>query len=142
MPIDRRPHDPSPHHRVPAERPLVLLVEDQFVLREPLRRYLVASGFDVVEADSVDTAFAALRRGPIEAVILDVRMPGNRSGLEVLQFVRLDDNWHEMPVIILTGVHLSEEEEEIIRRHRAYVFYKPHGFEEIVERLNRMLRAG
>ncbi|MGH9196813.1 MAG: response regulator [Acidimicrobiia bacterium] len=118
----------------------VLLLEDQITLRAPLRRYLEASGFEVVEADSVDEAFAQLRRAMIACAILDVRMPNNRSGLEVLQFIRLNEYWHDMPVIILTGAHLTEEEEEIIRRHRAYVFYKPHGYIEIVERLNKMLR--
>src|SRR5688500_11622030 len=119
----------------PAVRRAVLLVEDEAPLRESLRRYLERAGFDVIEADSVDAAVALLDQIAIAAAILDVRMPQGRSGLEVLQSIRLDARWQDLPAIVLTGARLSEREEELIRRDRAYVFYKPHGYDEIVAQL-------
>jgi hypothetical protein len=56
----------------------------------------------------------------------------------VLEFLRLNGDW-DMPVIVLTGARLSEEEEAIIRRNRAHVFYKPGSYDEMVAQLNRML---
>lgn len=120
-------------------RPVVLLVDDEPSVRETLGRYLQLSGFDVLTADNADDAVAILGHSTVDAAILDVRLPGGRSGLDVLQFIRLDWSRRELPVILLTGTQFTPVEEEIVRRHRAYVFYKPHGYSEIVDRLRQLL---
>jgi DNA-binding response OmpR family regulator len=123
----------------PTVRPAVLLLEDEAIVREPLRRYLEQVGFDVIGAGSVEIAVALLDEVDIAAAILDVRMPRGRSGLEVLQHMRVNARWQQAPAIVLTGALLSEAEEEIIRRDRAYVFYKPHGYKEIAAQLKKLL---
>ena len=57
----------------------------------------------------------------------------------MLEFLRL--RYPHLPAIILTGAHLTEEEEERIRRGAAHVFYKPHGYQAIIEVLNARLAA-
>lgn len=121
-------------------RPTVLLLDDEASVRESLGRYLQASGYDVLTADNADDAFGILRHSAISAAILDVRLPGDRSGLEVLEFMRLDEDWRELPVIILTGVQLTPGEEDIVRRCRAHVFYKPCRYGELVRHLSQLLR--
>ena len=116
----------------------VLLLDDEATVRESLSRYLGSSGFNVVDAASADEAFECMKSDVFDAFILDVRLPESRSGLEVLHFVRLCDESADRPVFILTGSVLSEDEEEIIRRFGAYVFYKPYGYGEIVGRLQQM----
>ena len=116
----------------------VLLLDDEASVRESLSRYLGLHGFHVVHAASADEAFGCLRDYVFDAFILDVRLPESRSGLEVLQLVRLYEDSADRPVFILTGHVLSEDEEAIIRRHGAYVFYKPYGYGEIVGRLERL----
>jgi DNA-binding response OmpR family regulator len=128
-------HGPSPE---PA-RPTVLLLDDQPSVRASLGRHLQSAGYQVLPAADADNAFRMLGRSSIDVAILDVRLPDHRSGLEVLEFVRLDEERYDLPVIILTGVELNGEEEEIVRRHRAYVFYKPHGYKEVVHHLNQLL---
>ena len=120
-------------------RPTVLVVDDEAVVLASLSRYLQLAGDDVRTADEVDPAFDVLRQSAIDAVILDVRLPHGRSGLEVLEFLRLDDTWRDLPVMLLTGVALTPEEEEIIRHYPAHVFYKPQGYGELVGQLNQML---
>jgi DNA-binding response OmpR family regulator len=81
-----------------------------------------------------------LTGGSVDAAVLDVRLPGHRSGLEILQVMREKDHGQsEAVAIILTGHDLAPDEEEIIRRCRAYVFYKPHGYEDLVARLKELL---
>jgi DNA-binding response OmpR family regulator len=121
-------------------RPVVLLLDDEPSVLQSLSRYLEVSGYDVVTVSDVDGACRTLTHSSIDAAILDVRLPGRRSGLEVLEFVRLDDGSRKMPVIVLTGVELAPDEEDIVRRHAAYVFYKPHGYSDIVRYLTRLLR--
>ena len=104
-----------------------------------MRRYLEATGFAVIEAGSVDAAVALLEQTAIAAALLDVRMPSGRSGLEVLEYMRRHERLQDLPVVILTGALISEREEEIIRRGRAYVFYKPTSYEAIAAQLRKVL---
>lgn len=122
-----------------TRRPTVLLVEDELGVRESLGRFLEANGYEVLTAADVDHAFELLGFSSVEALILDVRFPGDRSGLEVLEFARLNEDWADVPAVILTAFQLNVEEEESIRRYRGYVFYKPHGYLELVEHLDRLL---
>jgi DNA-binding response OmpR family regulator len=80
-----------------------------------------------------------LQRSKVDAVILDIRL-ARGSGLDVLQYVRAQDDLAGLPVIILTGVsHLTPEEEAFIERHQAHLFYKPEGIESIAEKLDQLL---
>ena len=122
-----------------SQRPTVLLVEDEENVRQTLARYLSGAGFQVLPTSDPDAAFAALRRSAVHAIVTDVRLGKSRSGLEVLEYVRLDDATRALPVIVLTGVTLTPDEEDVIRRYPAYVLYKPHGYRDIVELLKTRL---
>lgn len=116
--------------------PTVLVVDDQPQILRTLLRFLGARGYRVETATSVDEAIPVLQAG-VHAVVLDVRMP-RQSGLELLEFIRRDDRLRELPVLILTGVVLTREEEAVIARHRAYVFYKPKSYEQLANHLDRL----
>lgn len=87
----------------------------------------------------MDEAVQVLEHETISAVILDVRMPG-RSGLELLAFIRAKETLRNLPVLILTGVILTPDEEAIIARCRAYVFYKPDNLEALGAYLDQLTR--
>jgi len=43
-------------------------------------------------------------------------------------------------VIVLTGIGLDPTEEDIVRRHRAYVFYKPGGYKTLLQQIDKLTR--
>jgi DNA-binding response OmpR family regulator len=117
----------------------ILAVDDDRSLLTWLRQFLEGFGFRVLEAPSRDAAVAIFDRAQVDALILDLRL-GSDSGLEVLRHVREHDGNNERPVLMLTGVMaLSEDEEEAIRRNKAYMFYKPEGPEVLVDTLRRIM---
>jgi hypothetical protein len=64
-------------------------------------------------------------------VILDVHLDDNRSGLEVLELIRLDEQCVDLTVVILTAHSpLDDEAVGIIQRSRAYLLYKQQGSNE------------
>ncbi|MDP3983665.1 MAG: response regulator, partial [Acidimicrobiia bacterium] len=65
----------------------VLVVDDEPKIRDVLRRYLVADGFDVSEAATGEEALERVRALHPEVVVLDVRLPG-KDGFEVLAELR------------------------------------------------------
>ncbi len=125
-----------------APSPAVLVVDDEGAVRSFLRAYLEDAGYTVYEATDVDGALSVLDEARIDAVVLDVRMPDprglGRSGLEVLAFIRLRAASDALPVMILTGRSLEPDEQELIRQHRAYLFFKPDGYRTLLQRLDQL----
>ena len=80
----------------------ILTVDDQPPFRDAARRVIEATpGFESVgELASAEEAFAFLRRGAADIVIMDVRIPGT-SGLEAAQ--RLSRERPDVVVILVSG---------------------------------------
>ena len=128
---------------IPASRsrPTVLLVEDALTTRCILEQFFSRAGCDVVQAADVDTALLRLQAMSLDAVILDLRLAEGRSGLEVLEQMRLEERLADVPVVVLTGVaQVEPEEEQIIQRNGAHLLYKRLGYREVVHRLERIIR--
>ena len=70
-----------------ARPPRVLVVDDEAAIRDIVRRYLTAEGFEVPEAADGTEALDRLRALQPDLVVLDVLMPG-LDGLEVLRRLR------------------------------------------------------
>jgi two-component system response regulator MprA len=122
----------------PAPPPMVLVLDDEPSVREIGRRLLRASGYGCVEAESIDHAIEVLRTTSVIAAILDVRLPGAHTGLDLLTAVRQQDEFSQIPVLIMTGSVLSATEEAAISKQRAFLFYKPEGFQSIVRFLDQL----
>jgi len=88
-----------------AHGPVVLLVDDEELSREFYGDLLVEHGFRVIVASSGAEALAAVARDPVQAVLLDVIMPG-MSGLETLEQLRRLSP--DLPVLILTAHPTSQ----------------------------------
>jgi CheY-like chemotaxis protein len=117
---------------------LVLVLDDEKNIRRIMRTHLERHAYAAVEAETVDAAVAIMHNLPVNAVILDVRLPGAQSGLDVLAALRRMPEMAIVPVLIVTGSVLSEAEERQVARGRAHVIYKPEGFETIVTFLDQL----
>lgn len=70
-----------------APAPVVLIVDEHGESRDTMRTILAPDGFDIVEADSSDSALAALNQKSPDIVILDFNLRGN-SGLELAESIK------------------------------------------------------
>lgn len=122
-----------------ARRLTVLVVDDESSILRWLARSLDAYGYATLEAAHADDALRCLKANRVEAAIFDVRMPGGRSGLELLEVLREHPDHKELPVIILTGVALTDRESARVRSLGATVLYKPQDAERLVEKLDTAL---
>lgn len=121
---------------------VVLVVDDEPNIREVFRRSLTAGGYQMREAASAVEAGRIFQEEPIDAVILDLRMP-ELSGFNLLEWLRTEpvERGQIVPVFILTGYALTDAEKERIRQYYAEVFFKPHGLSEIMKALARVTHA-
>jgi FixJ family two-component response regulator len=91
----------EPQRQLPDESPAIHLVDDDEALRTALSRLLRAAGYEVrVYASAVDFLIAR-NTGMRGCLLLDVRMPGGPTGLELHQ--ALIRQGETLPVIFLTG---------------------------------------
>jgi CheY-like chemotaxis protein len=80
------------------KRPVVLIVEDEYLVRTGTRAAVEMAGFDVLEAGDADEAIAILTaRSDIRLIFTDVHMPGSMDGLKLAHFVR--DRWPPIKIV-------------------------------------------
>jgi CheY-like chemotaxis protein len=69
--------------------PVILIVEDEFLLRLDSAETIESAGFEVIQAANADEAIAILKaRSDIHVVFPDIQMPGSMDGLKLARFVR------------------------------------------------------
>lgn len=84
------------------KRPVVLIVEDEFLVRMGTRAAVETAGFEVLEAGDADEAIAILAaRNDIRLIFTDIHMPGSMDGLKLTHFVR--DRWPPVKIVATSG---------------------------------------
>lgn len=81
---------------------VVLLVEDDPLIRLDVASMIEDGGFEVIEATNADEAIVFLETRPdITVVFTDIEMPGSMNGLKLAFAVR--DRWPPVAIIIASG---------------------------------------
>jgi len=84
-------------------RPVVLIVEDEFLIRMDAIEMIRSAGFEVVEAENADQAILILEeRLDITVVFTDVQMPGSMDGLKLAAAVR--HRWPPIKIVATSGL--------------------------------------
>ena len=93
---------------VESRRPVVLIVEDELLLRMDAIDMIEAAGFEVIEAGNADEAIELLEsRRDITVVFTDIQMPGSMDGLKLARAVR--GRWPPIKIVATSGhVEVSE----------------------------------
>jgi two-component system alkaline phosphatase synthesis response regulator PhoP len=81
----------------------ILIVEDEFFLRNILEKKLQAEGFDVILAsDGVEAVEKTVKEVP-DLILLDLILP-KKNGFEVLEEIKKDPYLKDIPVIIISNL--------------------------------------
>jgi CheY-like chemotaxis protein len=85
-----------------AKRAVILIVEDELLIRLNAVEMVEEAGFEVIEAASADEAIAILEgRLDIAVVFTDIQMPGSMDGLKLAAAVR--DRWPPIMIVATSG---------------------------------------
>ena len=115
----------------------VLVVDDDYAIRESLDRSLRANGYDVELANDGTEALRALEDAPYDAVVLDVLMPG-RSGIDVCYTLRAAGN--RVPILVLTARDTVSDRVAGLEAGADDYLVKPFALEELIARLRALVR--
>ena len=89
----------------------ILVVDDDAGNRDILARCLEHEGYTVRSAVHGEDALARLAMEPVDLILLDVMMPG-MSGYEVLDSIKRESRWHDIPVIMISAL---DELQSVVR---------------------------
>ncbi len=121
------------------DKPTILLVEDEFLIRLSLSESLIDDGFEVIEAETVAEAVAQLRSdAPIAILLTDIQLGGEQDGLQLARIAR--EMRPELPVLYMTGRPRPEEPGRYLPRE-AFIA-KPFLPSELAALARRMIGGG
>jgi DNA-binding response OmpR family regulator len=121
-----------------ADKHIVVVVEDDAIIRFFICEILTDAGFDVVGAPHADAAVAILRvrAEEIHAVFTDIHMPGSMNGLALAHLSRR--SWPWIALLIASEVARSQLEE---MPYGSRFLPKPYHPDHVVGHLREMLAA-
>jgi signal transduction histidine kinase len=100
-------------------KPRILIVEDERITSDHLRRLLTRRGYEIVGiAGNGAEALDRMKRERLDLMLVDIGLPGIYDGIQIAQLAREE---YEIPVIFLTAL----SDPDTIRRARES---EPHGF--------------
>ena len=117
--------------------PVILIVEDEFLLRLDSAETIGNAGFEVVQAANADEAIAILKSRPdIRVVFTDIQMPGSMDGLKLARFIR--GRWPPIKIVATSGF-VSVGKDDLPEGSR--FLPKPYRPEQIVSALRELIAA-
>ena len=117
----------------------ILVVEDDARVADFLQRGLGAEGYRVQLARTGPEGLALARGSDLSLLLLDLMLPG-LNGLELCQTLRAEG--HQVPVLMLTALSNTQDKVSGLRLGADDYLTKPFAFEELLARIEALLRRG
>lgn len=115
--------------QISPAKPRVLIVDDDASQRSLLDSFLGGQGFDTVAVESGERALDVLRKGGVDMMVSDVRMPGI-SGLETLRLARQEHA--RLPVLLVTAFADIRQAVDAMRDGAVNYLPKPIDLDELL----------
>jgi len=121
------------------KQPRILIVEDEAPVRQMIAFNLHRAGFAIDEAGNSAAARGYLADNLPDLLLVDWMLPDS-SGLELTRSLKRDENYKDLPIIMLTA--RAEEQSKILGLDSGADDYitKPFSARELVARINAVLR--
>jgi PAS domain S-box-containing protein len=117
----------------------VLLVEDDEVTREMLRRMLEKAGWSVAEAENGRVALERVAECRPELILLDLMMP-EMDGFQFIAELRQRPEMHSTPIVIITAMDLTEADRQRLNGSVIQILQKgAYGREELLEQVRSLV---
>ncbi|NUO07120.1 MAG: PAS domain S-box protein [Candidatus Brocadia sp.] len=113
----------------------ILLVEDEVGIAESCNELLTAKGCNATSVFSARDAMQAFQEEQFDIVIMDLKMPGEVSGIQFYEWMMSNIPALKEKVILMTGDTLSPEFKTFIEKSRVPVIPKPFRFNTFLEKI-------
>ncbi len=102
----------------------ILVVEDntetQLIIKVNLRDM-----YDVELTDNIDDAISLIKNNNFDLVLLDINLGNSDDGRDVLNIIKKDPDYSNLPVIIITAYDIDEGEKDLLMKLSCDYLEKP-----------------
>ncbi|WP_417246626.1 response regulator transcription factor [Celeribacter sp.] len=124
-----------------AEKPRILLVEDEDNIAIAIEVLLGRAGYDLVRVSRGDQALPNIRAQQPDLVVLDVTLPGC-SGYEVCQRLRSDSALSHIPVLMMSARVSQAEQRKGLAMGADAFLTKPFAMDDLKGLVARLIEGG
>src|SRR3989442_2090033 len=114
----------------------LLIVDDERAIRDACREVAQSLGFNTFTADSAEHAYHQLESQGIDAVLLDLRLPG-AGGLEALNQIK--SRRPDAVVVVVTGYGTVQSAVQAMKNGAFDYVTKPFSLDELRVLLDRLV---
>ena len=101
-------------HDIETKSQSILIVEDDEVTREMLKKSLETNNFKVVTAINGKDGLERVKKAKPALILLDLMMP-EMDGFEFAETLRENKKWLDIPVVVITAKDLSKEDHKKLK---------------------------
>jgi hypothetical protein len=119
----------------------ILLVEDDFDIRDTTTQLLEFAGFEVLGADGANRAREVLAGPPVDVIVTDAAMPDG-DGYSLMTYVRSSEALRGLPVIMVSAKGDRSDQAEGVKRGADAYLPKPYASAELVKLIHELAGPG
>jgi PAS domain S-box-containing protein len=120
----------------------ILLVDDDPGTLDLLQETLRSAGYETQSVQSGARALEVLSSKLVSAVLLDLLMPG-MDGFQVIRHIRQEPTLKELPILVMTGKNLTQEEVGVLSRETQALLQKNGSWQkQLVAEIGRVVGKG
>ncbi|TKB95516.1 response regulator [Pedobacter cryophilus] len=117
----------------------ILLIEDKEAESEVLANLFRSKNIKVQQAFNGQQALMFLEEQEFDCLILDLNLP-DISGFELLERIKIDDRFKDLPVIINTAMDLDQEEmNNLVKHANATIMKSSKSGDRLIDEVNLFL---
>ncbi len=102
----------------------ILVVEDntetQLIIKVNLRDI-----YDVELTDNIDDAISLIKNNNFDLVLLDINLGNSDDGRDILDMIKKEPEYSNIPVIIITAYDIDDDEKDLLMRLSCDYLEKP-----------------
>jgi CheY-like chemotaxis protein len=136
-----KPPEPVVEEPERAGRAKILVVDDEEVVRDLVKRVLADEGYEVDTEDNADDALKRIESKRYNLILLDVKMPGI-SGIELYGSIQKIARSLARRVVFITGDVMAADTEKFLSDTKALHIAKPFSAEQLRREVKRALTGG
>lgn len=119
-------------------RKRILVVEDNPDMRKILSIRLEINNYSVITAEDGEEALLKTKKEKPDIIILDLMIP-KINGFEVCRMLKFDDDYKDIPVIILSALDQQQDREKAVKNGADAYFIKPFDLELLLGKIKSLI---
>ena len=118
----------------------ILVIEDEAMLQNSIREFLLAENFEVSTASDGEEGVKLVKEVKPDLILLDLILP-KKDGFGVLEDIKKDSETKNIPVILLTNLEGANDIDRAFSYGvNAYLVKANYKLEEIVAKVKEILK--